>query len=129
MIMFSKILNYLKRLFQPKEYQKVEKMSIKEYNAYIKEKDKLEFYAALDHIKNILPIAHQDYIKSCKQGGYLISDTFIIKNGDYGITYGEILSFSDKPKMNLGNYYVEFKRSTYDYLDIFLGVKYLGDKE
>ena len=127
--MFSKSLNYLKRLFQSKEYQKVEKMSIKEYNAYIKEKDKLEFYAARDHIKNILPIAHQDYIKSCKRGGYSISDTFIIKNGDYGITYGEILSFSNEPEMSLGNYHVEFNRSTYDYLEIFLGVKYLGDKE
>ena len=95
------ILDKIIRFFKGEEEpdvdmsKSVDEMTPSEYNRYLKRLKSDRAYAFCERLKNILPIAHKEYINDCKERGYYIKDHFYIFKNKYGITFDDIELFHD----------------------------------
>ena len=80
MDILGKIIRFFKGEKEPDVdmSKSVYEMTQSEYNRYLKRLKSDRFYAFCERLKNILPMAHKEYISHCKERGYYIEDHFFI---------------------------------------------------
>ena len=87
---------------------KIESMSVKEYNQYLNKQKHNKFLEAKAKVETIIDQAYQDYIDECKRESKHIYDFFFIRENTYGITEDDIKSFLCKGKIKIKNYSVKW---------------------